>query len=181
MQVLSLVVVNLEVGRSWWNYPGLEVWKFVNLFVFVLAAFLLHRRFGRPLSEGLRSRAERIKRELQKAREEKDQADAKLAEVEFRLERLGSEIAVIREQAKLEAEAERKRIRQATETEVKKLRHQAHREIESTAKAAMQELRRFAAEQSVSMAENALRRDIRPEDDARLIGLSVEQLRRSGR
>jgi len=43
-------------------------------------------------------------------------------------------------------------------------------------KAARQELREFAAEQSVRLAEEMIHRDIKPEDDARLVSLRVEEL-----
>ena len=66
----------------WWmDYPGLELWRFFNLFLAIVAGLLLHRRFGRPIREALRSRGEGIKRELQRAREERDQALAKLTDV----------------------------------------------------------------------------------------------------
>ena len=76
----------------------------------------------------------------------------------------------------MRAQEERKRIRQSTEEETRKLREQAQREIESAGKAARQELREFAAEQSVRLAEEMIRRDIKPEDDARLVSLRVEEL-----
>lgn len=178
----SLITLGLEAGNAaWWNYPGLELWKFVNLAVFIVVAFYLHRRFGRPVSEALRVRGESIKLELQRAREEKEHALTKLAEVEAKLQRLDSEVSSIKEQARLEAAAERERIKVATETEMTKLKHQAQREIESTSKAAVQELREFAAQKSVSLAEESIKRDFRADDDKRIIGRNVEQLGRSGR
>ena len=164
----------------WWaDYPGLELWKFFNLFLFIAAALLLHRRFGRPVREALRSRGEAIKRELQTAREERDQALAKLAEVESRFGNLDAEVSSIKEKAALEAEAEKARLRSATETEIAKIREQAKREIESAAQVARHELRRFAAMESVRRAEEILEREIRPEDDARLISRNVEELGRT--
>jgi F-type H+-transporting ATPase subunit b len=177
-------IMSFAGDTGWWtylNYPGLELWKFVNLAVFILGAIYLHRRFGRPISEALRARGEGIKIELQRARYEKEQAVAKLAEVEAKILRMESEASAIREQAKLEAEAERERIAAATKSEMTKLKEQAQREIESSAKAAVQELREFAAKQSVALAEVSIRRDLRTEDDKRIIGLNVEQLGRSGR
>ena len=176
-----VVLVALAEGEllPWWvNYPGLELWKFVNLFLFILAAFLLHRRLGKPLREALRSRSEAIKRELQKAREERDVALAKLSEVETRLANLDTEVAAVREKARAEAEAEKARLSLATEKDIAKIKEQATREIESASKAARHELRRFAAEESVRLAEGILKREIKPEDDARLASLNVEELGR---
>ena len=178
MHSLGLLALSLEEGSSWLDYPGLEVWKFVNLAVFILAVWYFHRRFGRPISEGLRARGERIKLELERARQEKEQAEVKLAEVQLRLQRLDSEISSIREQAQVEARAERERIKRSTEAELTKLREQMRREIESTSKAAVVELRRFASEQSVAVAEEDLRRGTRDEDDSRMISASVAQLGR---
>ncbi len=166
----------LTADRPWWDYPGLESWKFVNLLIFAGAIAYLLRR---PLTDALRSRREGIRRELLKAREERDQALAKLADVDARLARLDAEVAAIWEKAKAEAEAERQRIRRETEAEMLRLREQSQREIESAGEVARHELRRFAAQQSVKLAEEIIRREMRPEDDARLIRLNVEELGRS--
>jgi len=179
--ILSRVFALSEGGWTpWWaNYPGLELWKFFNLFFFVAVAFLLHRKFGRPIREALRSRGETIKRDLQTAREERDQALAKLAEVEARISNLGAEVSLIKEKAALEAEAEKARLLSATEVEIAKIREQAKREIESAGQAAKHELRKFAAQESVRRAQQILEQEIRPEDDARLINLNVEELGRA--
>src|SRR5207237_10307484 len=101
---------------------------------------------------------------------------AEWGEVEGRLARVAAEVAAIRAQAQREAAEERARIERATEEEIRKIRAQARREIESAAKAARAELRVFAAEQSVKFAEELIRRDIRPEDDAHLVREYIEEL-----
>jgi F-type H+-transporting ATPase subunit b len=168
-------------GIPWWNYPGLELWKFVNLLLFILAAVYLHRRFGRPIKEGLRSRGEAIKRELQRAREERDQALAKLSEVETRFAKLDDEIAKVRLRNAAEIEAERERIALATEGELARMREQAKREIESAGKTMRHELRRFAAQESIRIAEEILRKEIGPQEHTRLTSRSIEELRGSAR
>jgi F0F1-type ATP synthase membrane subunit b/b' len=111
-----------------------------------------------------------------RAQEERNAALAKLEEVEARLARLDEEVGSVREQAQREAVEERERIRKATDEEAQKFREQARREIESAGKAARQELRQYTAEQSVRLAEEVIRREMRPEDDARLMSLQVEEL-----
>jgi ATP synthase F0 subunit b len=157
----------------WWNIPSFEVWRWLNLLIFVgLFIYILRR----PVSEAMRARREGIRRDLMRAQEERNAALAKLEEVEARLSRLGAEVTGVRQQSEREATEERERIRKSTEEETRKLREQAQREIESAGKAARQELREFAAEQSVRLAEEIIRRDIKPEDDARLVSLRVEEL-----
>jgi F-type H+-transporting ATPase subunit b len=162
--------------EPWLDYPGLELWKFVNLAVFLFCALYLHRRFGRPIREALRSRSEGIKRELESARQERERALAKLTEVETLLSNLDLEVAKIRESARVEAEAEKHRMGLATDQEIANIREQARREIESAGKIARHNLRKFAASESVRLAEDVLRREMRPDDDARLTQLNVQQL-----
>ena len=163
----------LETSPPWWDYPGLELWKFVNLGIFVLGMMYIVKR---KVSDAFRERGETIRRELVEAKQERDQALARLAEVEARLKTLDGEVAALHEQSQLQAEAERERIANDTQREMAGLREQAQREIESAGKTARQRLRRFAARQSVLYAEELLRRDLRADDDARLIKLNVDQL-----
>jgi F0F1-type ATP synthase membrane subunit b/b' len=169
-------------GPTWWtrlepylDYPGFEAWKFVNLAVFVgIIIFILTRKVN--LGEAFRARRDNIKQELARAQQERDAAVAKLEEVEERLARLDTELAEISERSKREAAEERERIAGSTETEIAKLSEQAQREIESAGKTARHELRRYAAEQSVRLAEEMIRREIKPEDDARLIDSNIREL-----
>jgi F0F1-type ATP synthase membrane subunit b/b' len=169
-----LVVVFSDYG--WLNYPGLEAWKFINLAVFLaVALFILRRR----LKEALLARRERIRLELVEAEKEREAAALKLGEAEALLANVESDVATLREQARIEAEMERQRLTAATEREVEKLRLQAQREIETANKVAKKELRKFLAQRSVELARESVRTKIRPEDDVRLIKESIGELRRS--
>jgi len=157
----------------WYNYPGWEVWRFFNLILFVgVLVFLLRR----PIGASLVARRDSIRRELMRAQEERRAALAKLEEVEARLAQLDAEVETVRAQARREAEAERESITRATAEETRRLREQAQREIESAGKVARQDLRRYAAEQSVRLAEDLIRRDIGAEDDSRLMNDYIGEL-----
>jgi len=151
----------------------LTIAKLVNLLLFVgLMVYFLRR----PIIGAFRGRQESIRSELMHAEQERAAAEARLKEVEGRLARLDTEIEAIKANAQREAAEERARVERATEAEIKKIREQARREIESAAKAARAELRTYTAEQSVKLAEELIRRDIRPEDDAHLAREYVEEL-----
>jgi ATP synthase F0 subunit b len=147
--------------------------KLVNLLLFVGVMFYFLRR---TIIGAFRGRQESIRSELMHAEEERAAAEARLQEVEGRLARLDAEVEAIRANAQKEAAEERARVGRATEAEIRKIREQARREIESASKAARAELRTFTAEQSVKLAEEMIRRDIRPEDDAHLAREYVEEL-----
>src|SRR2546423_15631115 len=174
MLAKTLFFILASESPRWWDYPGFEAWKFFNLALFV--ALLLYVLKRANLGAAFRARGETIKAELEKARSERDAALAKLKEVEERLAGLNDQISSIKERSKTEAQAERERIARSTEAEVAKLTTQAQREIENAAKVAKNDLRKFAAEQSVRMAEDMIKRDMKSEDDARLIVRNIEEM-----
>ena len=155
-----------------------DVARVVNLVLFVLLMYFVLRK---PIGEAFRARQEGIRRDLMRAQEERDAALARLAEVEGRLANLDAEVEAIRAQAERDALAESERIARSTEDDIRKLREQSRREIESAGKAARAELRAYTAEQSVRLAEDIIRREMRPEDDARLVKEYVEELGGVGR
>jgi len=172
---LTLAVLMLLQEPRWWDYPGVELWKFVNLAVFVGGlVYLLTRKM--KLGEAFKTRRETIKQELSKAQQERDAAVAKLKEVEERLARLDSEVSTIQEKSKREAAEERERIAKSTEVEIAKLGESAKREIENAGKAAKHELRNYAAATSVRLAAEIIRREMKPEDDTRLLQRNVQEL-----
>lgn len=178
---LSFAISNVlfalaEGGEThWWDYPGFELWKFVNLGIFVLLLIYILTRKAK-LGEAFKARRDNIRTELARAQQERDAALAKLKEVEERLARLDGEIGGIREQSRREVAEENARIARATETEIARLGEQAQREIERAGKTARHELRRYTAEQSVRLAEELIRREMKPEDDARLITRNIDEL-----
>jgi F0F1-type ATP synthase membrane subunit b/b' len=161
---------------EWFNYPGLEVWKFLNLAIFTTAAIYVLRK---KINEALLARRDAIRQELISAQTEREQALARVAEAEDLLSRLDEHVGAIHKQAKQEADAERKRLAEATAREQEKLKQQAQREIETANKLARKELRHFLATRSVELARESVRRQMRPEDDTLLIKESIGDLRRT--
>ena len=161
---------------AWWNYPGLEVWKFVNLAIFIVLGIYFLRQ---KINAGLLARRDSIRQELISAQTQHEQAVARVAEADSLLSRVDDDVRNIREEARVEAEQERQRLAAGTEREVEKLKQQAQREIERADKLARKQLRRFLAQRSVDLARESLRQRMRPEDDALLIKESIGELRRT--
>ena len=46
---------------EWFNYPGLELWKFLNLAIFTAAGIYILRK---PISQALMARRDAIKQEI---------------------------------------------------------------------------------------------------------------------
>ena len=161
---------------SWFNYPGLEAWKFVNLGLFIIVGIYFLRS---KINQGLLARRGAIQQELIAAQAERDQALAKVADADSLLNRLHDDVRTVHEQAQQEAEQERQRLAAGTERELEKLKQQAQREMERADKLARKELREYLAKRSVELARESLRTQMRPEDDTLLLKESISELRRT--
>ena len=161
---------------EWFNYPGLEIWKFLNLAIFTTAAIFVLRS---KINEALLSRRDAIKQELVAAQTAREQALAKVTEADDLLTRVDEHVGAIHKQAQQEAKAERQRLSEAAAREIDKLKQQGEREIEAAGKLARKELRQFLAQRSVELARESVRSQMRPEDDTLLIKENLGDLRRS--
>jgi F-type H+-transporting ATPase subunit b len=171
-----MIILAFAEGTSWFNYPGLEAWKFVNLAIFVGFGIYVLRR---PISEALGTRRNAIKQELIDAHQTKERAVAKLAEADSLLSKLDNEVRSIAEHSRQEAESERQRVAAAAARELEKLKQQAEREMETAAKLARKSLREFLAQKSIDVARQRVRGQITPEADRQLIEDSIGELRRA--
>lgn len=171
-----MITLAFAEGTSWANYPGLELWKFVNLAIFVAVGIYILRR---PISAALAGRGEAIKQELIDAQEQKARALAKMAEADSLLSRADADVRAVQEHSRQEAEAERDRLAAAASREIEKLKQQGEREVDNATKVARKSLRRFLAQKSVEFARHKVSTQIRPEDDRQLIENSIGELRRA--
>ena len=81
--------------------PGLVIWTFI---VFGIVLFLLHRFAWGPITLALDTRASKIHRDLESAKEIKEDAEKKLSSYLSQLDNLKKEGQKILEESKLEAE-----------------------------------------------------------------------------
>ncbi len=161
---------------EWFNYPGLEAWKFLNLAIFVGVMIYILRR---PISDALAGRRDAIKQELVDAETKRTRAMEKASEAQAQLEHLDADVQSLREHAHKEAESERERLAAATARELEKLKLQAQREMETADKVARKQLREFFAMKSIDVARQSIRTQMRPEDEALLINEKIGELRRT--
>ena len=175
-----MLLLILAGGSEWleqyFNYPGLEAWKFLNLAIFTAAAIWVLRK---PINAALLARRGAIQQELLDAQNERERALAQVTEANDLLSRLDDDVRTVREQARQEAESERQRVAAATTTEMEKLKEQAQREIDRAGRLARKELRKHLAKRSVELARESVRNQMRPEDDTLLIKENIGELRRT--
>jgi F-type H+-transporting ATPase subunit b len=132
---------------------------------FVVIALAIGWLVKSNLPAMFRTRTQNIRKTLDEARAASEDADRRLAEIEARLAKLDSGIAVMRSGAEAEAAAEEARIRAAAEEDAHKVIAAAEGEIEAAARLAQRQLKAFAAELAVTLAEKRIQVDA-PTDHA---------------
>ena len=174
--MIALTLLMLSIKDLIYNPEYQLFWQTFNFVIFVvLMVYVFRKKIG--IGKIFDDRAVTIRKELDKAKTEKEEAERKLAEVEARMSRLDEEVAQMRAEAELEAEREATRIREAATLEAEKIKLMTAREIEGAMKEARAELRAFVADNSVAMAEAIIRRELKPEDNSRILSKYVEELR----
>ena len=174
------VLLLAEQSESGGLLSNLTLWRVINLLIFVLIlVYILRNKI--KIGQVFDSRAVRIAKELEQAKRDKQEAQKRLAELEARLGRLDQEVAEIRANAELESAREAERIKRAAEADADKIRQMTKREIEGAMRNARSELQAFVAEQSVAIAESIIRREIRPEDNARMVNKFIDELEGVGK
>lgn len=161
---------------EWFNYPGLELWKFLNLAIFTGAGIFVLRK---PISQALLARRAAIRQELDAAQQERERALARIAEADNLLNRLHEEVRAVHKHADEEAKSERERLAASIDREMEKLKQQSQREVDTAGKLARKELRQFLAQRSIELARESVRSQMRPEDDTALIKENIGDLRRT--
>jgi F-type H+-transporting ATPase subunit b len=160
---------------EWVNYPGLELWKFADLAIFITAGIVVLRK---PLTNALEARRERIKVEIAKAEAERAKAAEQLAEAQTLLGHVNDDVEAIRAQSRQEVDLERQRQAESAEKEIARLRAQAEREVELARKAAHKSLRQYLASRSLQLAQQSIISQLRPQDDDLFIKERIDELRR---
>jgi len=144
-----------------WHVPTIY-WQIANLaVVVVLFIFLLKR----PAPQFFQGRAKEILGLFEKAFKDKEEALARLKEVEGKMAKLGDEIAAIDQSAKEAAEADRQKVQAEAENSRERIRTEAAQEMERRVKEARRDLRVYAADLAVKMARELASARITEEDE----------------
>jgi len=158
-------------GGFWTSPTGFA--KLVNLAIFLTVLYLLLRK---PTREFFRQRLASVRETLDRAAREKQQATAKMSELDTRLNRLDADLREIGAQSDREATTERARMDAEAKKDVEKIREMAAREVEAAKQVALADLRAFAATTAVDLAEQMIRREMTPADDAKLVARVGEEM-----
>lgn len=163
----------MQFYNQYFNIPGFELWKFLNLAIFIAVLLYFVKK---PLSDAFKAKRDQIRAELIQAEAEKQAALAKLTSAEANLAQLETEKENVLQKAKDEAAFEKKRLADQTKADVARLQQQADADLTRLSKQTHSMLRRFSAEESIRLAEQKLRKQIDGGKDAQLVKASIQEI-----
>jgi len=143
------------------------IYKVINLAILVGALAYLLRK---PAAEFFAQRSRSIRTGLEEGRKALGASQAQLKTVEEKLKHLEEEIAEFRASAAREMEAERQRLKLAEAEAAEKIIQSARAQTEAAARAAKLELKIYAADQAVKLAEEILRKRLDDPGRKKLVG-----------
>jgi F-type H+-transporting ATPase subunit b len=149
------------------------LWILIN---FVVLMWILEKLLFSKLRTRTAAKHDAIKSELDKATSARTEAETVLADVKARLARLDAEAQELLVDAKSRAEADRKRIIESAEKEGERIRAAALAAAEREAEVRRRQLEAELVDRAVARAEELLRKQFTPSDQARMVDDYVSQV-----
>jgi F-type H+-transporting ATPase subunit b len=183
MKRLALLLV-LSLGCATWvcaqeaqpeqsNEPS-ALWKWAN---FAILAVALGYGISKTLPPFFRGRTGEIQKGIAEAQEIKRDAEKRAAQMDARMNALGAEIEKFRAESRAEMVQEGERIQQETARQMERLEQQMEQEIESAGKAARRELKIYAAQLALDLAEQRVRARLDAPTETALVKGFIHELR----
>ena len=172
----ALPVFASEAGEPAGVFSGDVGNVFWTLIIFGLVVFVLGRYAWKPILQGLQHREQFIRGALVQAKNDRDEAEARLREYTEKLTAARAEATAIVEEARRDADVVRRRIEEEANVEAGRIVERARREIGIARQTAVRDLFAVASRLTTDVASRILEREIKPEDHERLIRDSISRL-----
>lgn len=153
---------------------GMLGWKWANFAVLVAGIGYLAVKIGGPYFE---ARTAGIRKGLDEADRARQEAGARVAEVNAKLANLGAEIEQLKAMLHAEQERHADRLRREAAEEIARIRTQGERQIDALAKASRQALKIYSADLAIDLAEQKIRAQLTPDAEERFSHAFLEKLK----
>ncbi|SMP10728.1 F-type H+-transporting ATPase subunit b [Desulfurobacterium pacificum] len=152
---------------------NLLFWKLVNTVILIAILYwLLRKPVSRFISDGINA----VVSKFEKAKQEKEEALKLLKQAERKSEEAKAEAEKILAYSKELAQKEKEQIIAEAKSTAERIIAMADEEIEKEVFKAKEELKKFAAQKAVELAEEKLKGSITPEANKKLIETSLQKL-----
>jgi F-type H+-transporting ATPase subunit b len=149
-------------------------WPVANFIIFV---GVLYYFLNQPIRDYLANRSAAIRKDLVEAAELRATANSQLASIEQKLQALPGELSALRSRGGDEIKAEEQRIAAQAAADRDRLLEQTRREIELQVRLAKKEILEHAADLSVQLATDRIRKEVTPADQERLVDRYLSQVK----
>jgi F-type H+-transporting ATPase subunit b len=149
-------------------------WPVANFIIFIGVIYYFANK---PFSEYLANRSSTIRRDLVEAAELRSTATSQLASIEQKLQALPGEVSALRARGAEEIKAEEQRIAAAAAADRERLLEQTRREIDLQVRLAKKEILEHAADLSVQLATDRIKKEVTPADQDRLVDRYLSQVK----
>jgi F-type H+-transporting ATPase subunit b len=149
-------------------------WPVANFIIFLA---VLNYFLKKPLTEYLAGRSATIRNDLVEAAQLRSTATRQLATIEQKLHALPGELAALRSRGSEEITAEEQRIAAAAAADRERLLEQTRREIDLQVRLAKKEILEHAADLSVQLATDRIKKEVTPADQDRLVDRYLSQVK----
>jgi F-type H+-transporting ATPase subunit b len=152
---------------------GNAIW---TVLIFLLVLAVLGKFAWGPILNGLQTRESFIREALEKAKNDRESAEARLREYESRLASARAEATAIVDEGRRDAEAVKRKIEEDARHEADRTVERAKREIQLATETATKDLYALSARLATDMAARVIGREIDVKDHERLIAESIQEL-----
>jgi F0F1-type ATP synthase membrane subunit b/b' len=152
------------------------VFRWLNFAIVLGVTVYVVMKWGGPY---FRAQAEETAGKIAEGARAREAAERQREEIQKKLAGLEDEVKRLRAEAKRDAEAEAKRVRDLARAEADRIEHAAQMEIEAARRAARLELKAVAARLAVERAEALLLKEMTPQAETALFRTFVAELERS--
>ena len=149
-------------------------WPVANFIIFI---GVLYYFLNQPIREYLATRDSTIRKDLVEAAELRAAATAQLENIEQKLKALPGELANLRTRGAEDIKAEEQRIAAQAAADRERLLEQTRREIELQVRLAKKEILEHAADLSVQLATERIKKEVTPADQERLVDRYLSQVK----
>jgi F-type H+-transporting ATPase subunit b len=149
-------------------------WPVANFIIFI---GVLYYFLNQPLKDYLANRDATIRKDLVEAAALRATATTQLATIEQKLQALPGELNALRTRGAEEIAAEEQRIAAQAAADRDRLLEQTRREIDLQVRLAKKEILEHAADLSVALATDRIRKEMTPADQERLVDRYLSQVK----
>jgi F-type H+-transporting ATPase subunit b len=149
-------------------------WPVANFIIFV---GVLYYFLNQPIRDYLATRSSTIRKDLVEAAELRAAATSQLATIEQKLQALPGELAALRTRGAEEIKLEEQRIAAQAAADRERMLEQTRREIDLQVRLAKKAILEHAADLSVQLATERIKKEVTPADQDRLVDRYLSQVK----